>query len=79
MEKREIPAQVVWAVVALVVIIAVYFVWNAGAPNRVQGGNPTAKDREILKQMQEARQKSGAGRAMPATGQAQPPSPGSPP
>jgi hypothetical protein len=79
MDKRELPAPILWAVLALAVIVAGYFLWSAGAPSRVTGGNPTPKDKEILRQMQEARQKAGAGRGTPQSGQVQPSSPASPP
>ena len=65
MRGREIPPAVGWVVVALVVIVAGYFVYKAGAPSTVTGGKPNDSDRKLLQQMGEARARSQAGRGVP--------------
>jgi hypothetical protein len=63
MKGREIPPVVGWITAAVIVVIAGYFVWSATGPSTVTGGKPTARDQELLRGMQEAREKTRAGRA----------------
>lgn len=66
MGQREIPNQMVWGVLALIAVLAVFFLWNAGrVRTAARQGEPTAQDRQLLQQMQSAREKTGAGRALP--------------
>ena len=75
MRGREIPPAVGWVVVALVAVVAGYFIWKASTPSTVTGGKANAQDRELLRIMGEARAKSQAGRGAGAAGQPSPPQP----
>ena len=65
MRTREISPVVGWVVVAAVAIVAVFFIWKAGAPSTATGGKANDKDRELLAKMGEARARSQAGRPTP--------------
>jgi hypothetical protein len=67
MKGREIPPFVGWITAALILVIAGYTIWRATGPSMVTGGNPTDRDRELLRGMQEAREKTRAGRGGPAS------------
>lgn len=67
MKGREIPPVVGWVVGAVMLVAAGYFIWSATGPSTVTGGKPTARDQELLKGMQEARERTRAGRAGPSS------------
>ncbi len=69
MRGREIPPAVAWVVVALIAVVAGYFIYKAGAPSTITGGKTNAQDRELLQKMGEARAKSQAGRGAGAPAQ----------
>jgi hypothetical protein len=70
-DKTEVPTPVIWGVVAVIVLIAGFFLWRAGAPSMNRPGQPTAQDRAVLQKMGEARQRAGgAGKVVPATARA---------
>lgn len=80
MRGRELPPYVGWVIIALVVIIAGYILWNAGGVRPEQGGKPTARDLELLKGMAEAQQRAGLGqgRTRVPSGRASPDKPQQP-
>ena len=72
MRTREIPPAVGWVVVAVVAVVAAFFIYRAGAPSKATGGKPNDRDRQLLQQMGEARARSQAGRGAGTAGQPAP-------
>ncbi|HZP83269.1 MAG TPA: hypothetical protein VFB21_16625 [Chthonomonadaceae bacterium] len=76
MRDKAVPPYVAVIVIAVIALIAGFFLWRAGSVGTEEGGKPTPKDLQLLKRMQEVREQAGAGRTLPAgkeKGQAAPP------
>jgi hypothetical protein len=66
MKGREISPLFGWIAAAVVLVIAGYFIWSATGPSTVTGGKPNERDQELLRGMQEARERTKAGRGSPS-------------